>query len=260
VKRLLLLLAACGTPGKPITPLADTGAPLAPPPDAAPAPLPIAEAADYQVVAVEDGGTVLGLVTAAKLPPPAATAPVPGPAGCPGSVAVAPITMAATGGIVGTLVWLDAKRGKPPGDAPAELRFDACTLSPRAVLVSRELVVRNQDGVRHEVTVKRDQAVVAGFPLPLEGSAYPLVLDRPGLYQVVGDATPTPHALAVVPPHPYYALTDSDGRYRLGGVPAGTYTIHAWHPGVGGQPPLRASASVVVTAAASVEAPLALAP
>lgn len=34
----------------------------------------------------------------------------------------------------------------------------------------------------------------------------------------------------LVDEHPYYTLTDSDGRYRLDGVPDGNYEVVAWHP------------------------------
>jgi hypothetical protein len=33
----------------------------------------------------------------------------------------------------------------------------------------------------------------------------------------------------VVPAHPYYALTDAEGRFRLDDVPAGEYVLVAWH-------------------------------
>ena len=30
--------------------------------------------------------------------------------------------------------------------------------------------------------------------------------------------------------HPYFAVTGTDGSFRFAGVPAGTYTLAAWHP------------------------------
>jgi hypothetical protein len=38
-------------------------------------------------------------------------------------------------------------------------------------------------------------------------------------------------AFIVVFNHPYYGLTDGDGRYRIDNIPAGTYTVAAWHEG-----------------------------
>jgi Carboxypeptidase regulatory-like domain len=33
--------------------------------------------------------------------------------------------------------------------------------------------------------------------------------------------------------HPYFAVTDADGKFELKDVPAGTYTIEAWHEKLG---------------------------
>ena len=34
-----------------------------------------------------------------------------------------------------------------------------------------------------------------------------------------------------VAPHPYYAVTDQDGKFEVSNVPAGQYEIVAWHEG-----------------------------
>ncbi|HTQ80013.1 MAG TPA: carboxypeptidase-like regulatory domain-containing protein, partial [Thermoanaerobaculia bacterium] len=33
--------------------------------------------------------------------------------------------------------------------------------------------------------------------------------------------------------HPFYAVTRSDGSFRIAGLPAGTYTLEAWHEALG---------------------------
>ena len=37
-------------------------------------------------------------------------------------------------------------------------------------------------------------------------------------------------AVVVVTENPFHAVVDEDGEFRLEGVPAGTYTVVAWHP------------------------------
>jgi hypothetical protein len=38
-------------------------------------------------------------------------------------------------------------------------------------------------------------------------------------------------AFVLVFAHPFFATTDSDGRYRINGVPPGTYTVAVWTDG-----------------------------
>ena len=39
------------------------------------------------------------------------------------------------------------------------------------------------------------------------------------------------NAEMMVVPHPYYAVTDQNGRFELGDVPPGNYEVVAWHEG-----------------------------
>jgi hypothetical protein len=39
------------------------------------------------------------------------------------------------------------------------------------------------------------------------------------------------NAEALVVPHPYYAVTDTQGNFILTNIPAGNYEVEAWHEG-----------------------------
>ncbi len=43
------------------------------------------------------------------------------------------------------------------------------------------------------------------------------------------------NAWLVVAEHPYYALTDASGSFKITAVPPGTYTIQLWHETLGQQ-------------------------
>ena len=46
-------------------------------------------------------------------------------------------------------------------------------------------------------------------------------------------------AFILVFAHRFFAVTDDEGRYRLEGVPPGTYTLAVWNETVRGDPPRR---------------------
>jgi plastocyanin len=55
--------------------------------------------------------------------------------------------------------------------------------------------------------------------------------DRPGIVRVFCDIHSHMSAFVLVFSHPYYASTESDGRYRIDSIPPGTYMVSAWHEG-----------------------------
>jgi plastocyanin len=63
--------------------------------------------------------------------------------------------------------------------------------------------------------------------------------DRPGVVRVFCDIHSHMSAFILVFAHRYFAVTDDEGRYRIDGVPPGTYTLAAWNETVHGDPPRR---------------------
>src|SRR5207253_8126304 len=53
--------------------------------------------------------------------------------------------------------------------------------------------------------------------------------DRPGIVRVFCDIHSHMSAFILVFSHPFFAVTDDEGRYRIDGVPPGTYTVIAWN-------------------------------
>jgi plastocyanin len=54
------------------------------------------------------------------------------------------------------------------------------------------------------------------------------VFDKPGLVTLRCDIHEHMRGLILVLNTPYFVMTDTDGRFRLSGVPAGHYTLKAW--------------------------------
>lgn len=75
--------------------------------------------------------------------------------------------------------------------------------------------------------------------------------DRPGVVRVFCDIHSHMNAFVVVLNHPFFAVTDPDGRFRLESVPAGTYTVVGWYEGEA-----RVTRAVAVAAGSSVDVEL----
>ena len=56
--------------------------------------------------------------------------------------------------------------------------------------------------------------------------------DRPGIVRVFCDIHSHMNAFILVFGHPFFSLTDADGRYRIDNVPPGTYNLIAWNEGI----------------------------
>jgi plastocyanin len=64
------------------------------------------------------------------------------------------------------------------------------------------------------------------------GRSKSVKFDRPGIVRIFCDIHSHMSAFILVFTHRYFAITDDEGRYRLDGVPPGTYTIVAWNESV----------------------------
>jgi plastocyanin len=71
------------------------------------------------------------------------------------------------------------------------------------------------------------------------GKSKAVRFERPGIVRVFCDIHSHMSAFILVFAHRYFAVTDDEGRYRLEGVPPGTYTVAVWNETVRGDPPRR---------------------
>ena len=55
--------------------------------------------------------------------------------------------------------------------------------------------------------------------------------DEPGVVRVFCDIHSHMSAFILVFAHPYFAVTDEQGRYRIDEVPTGTWSVAAWYEG-----------------------------
>jgi plastocyanin len=68
------------------------------------------------------------------------------------------------------------------------------------------------------------------------GHARSVTFDRPGIVRVFCDIHSHMNAFILVFSHPFFAMTDAEGRYRIENVPPGTYGVIAWNEGISSEP------------------------
>ena len=68
------------------------------------------------------------------------------------------------------------------------------------------------------------------------GHSKSIRFDRPGIVRVFCEIHSHMSAFILVFGHPFFTMTDADGRYRLDNIPPGTYSVVAWNEGTSSDP------------------------
>lgn len=119
-----------------------------------------------------------------------------------------------------------------PPATPATLDQHGCHYVPHvlALQVNQPFNVVNSDPTSHNVNVdaKQNEKFNQGQP----PGAAPITKQFKRAETVIPvkcNQHPWMRAYVGVLQHPFFAVTDKDGKFEIKGVPAGTYTLVAWH-------------------------------
>jgi plastocyanin len=176
-------------------------------------------------------GSIRGRVEARR-PAAAARRPTVGALG-------APVDTARTDRSRSVVYLESAPRGAfeqvEPGRAVMDQRNE--TFVPHVLAVTAGTVVEfpNSDRIYHNVF---SLSKGARFDLGRyeAGHSKSVRFDRSGVVRVFCEIHSHMNAFILVFSHPFFAMTDADGRYRIDNVPPGTYTLVAWNEGVSSEP------------------------
>lgn len=99
-----------------------------------------------------------------------------------------------------------------------------------AVMVGTVVDFPNSDRTYHNVfSLSRAQRFDLGRYAA--GKSKAVRMDRPGVVRVFCDIHSHMNAFVLVFNHPYFDISDEDGRYALPAVPPGSYTVVGWYEG-----------------------------
>ena len=124
-------------------------------------------------------------------------------------------------------------------DKPIQMDQQKCVFIPHVLLVpaGAEFEVLNSDPLLHNFhTIGKHNKEINIMQTKTKRRRLPVTFPEPDTIEVVCDVHSWMKAWIIVTEHPYYALTDADGQFRLKDVPEGTYRIKAWHEELGKQP------------------------
>ena len=124
--------------------------------------------------------------------------------------------------------------GKDFGEAMV-LDQKECVYTPHIVLTpaGSELEILNNDGILHNIHTYSEANPAFNQAQPKFKKKLKKKFDQPEVVRVECDAHGWMKGWIVVMEHPYYAVTDGEGKFSLGDVPAGEYEVKIWHETLG---------------------------
>ena len=98
------------------------------------------------------------------------------------------------------------------------------------VVAGQDIEVINGDKTMHNVHTYKGQETLlnAGQPAGAAPIKKP-ASDEAAVIKVKCDVHPWMTAYIIATDHPYFAVTDENGKFKIDKVPSGDYTVEAWH-------------------------------
>ena len=148
-------------------------------------------------------------------------------------------TVATAKGVSNAIVWIaGVKTGKDlPIEKRTEISTNKCLLDPRVqgIVVGTTVNVSNDDRLVHKLVFIRDgHDTITTMPFFNSGEtvASERLARKAGIVEVRCALHPWVRGYIAVFDHPYFAVTDADGRFAIDSLAPGPYKMMVWHEGM----------------------------
>jgi len=128
------------------------------------------------------------------------------------------------------VVWLEGKFDAPPPQKPVVMEQSGYQFSPGvlAVQAGTKILFPNQDEDYHNVfSYSKTKRFDLGR-FRKEETPPAVVFDKAGIVRLYCEIHSHMRGIILVLDSPHFVTTSESGRYKLGGLPAGNFTLKAW--------------------------------
>ncbi|MBI3312447.1 MAG: carboxypeptidase regulatory-like domain-containing protein, partial [Candidatus Omnitrophica bacterium] len=132
---------------------------------------------------------------------------------------------------------LEGKSAASPTQ-PAKLDQHGCLYEPHVsgMRVNQPLEIVNSDPTLHNVNCKPAKSKPFNIAQPVKGMKSTKTFTAPEvMVKCACNVHPWMATYIGVLEHPFFGVTGDDGRFTIAGLPAGQYTLEAWHEKYGTQ-------------------------
>ncbi len=119
-----------------------------------------------------------------------------------------------------------------PSSEPVVFDQKGCMYTPHVfgVMVGQNIKILNSDPFLHNINAQAETNRPFNFGMPKQGDERERSFRVPEvMVKIKCDVHPWMGAYAGVVEHPFFATSGEDGTFSIEGLPAGDYTLEAWH-------------------------------